>query len=82
MVVETVDYQQWETGNFPPPATPESVGARVLMQRRVESNPPARPKGKADEGKSSSVEFSTQYTPQIVYKETRVRIQTQENLAE
>ena len=42
MVVETVDYQQWETGNFPPPATPESVGARVLMQRRVESNPPAR----------------------------------------
>jgi len=42
VVVETVDYQQWETGNFPPPATPESVGARVLMQRRVESNPPAR----------------------------------------
>ena len=52
VVVETVDYQQWETGNFPPPATPESVGARVLMQRRVESNPPARSKAKGnDEGK-------------------------------
>jgi splicing factor 3A subunit 1 len=39
VVVETVDYQQWESGNFPPPTNPEEVGARVLMQRRVESNP-------------------------------------------
>ena len=39
VVVETVDYQPWEVGNFPPPTNPTEVGARVLMQRRVESNP-------------------------------------------
>ncbi|QQP40803.1 Spliceosome associated proteinlike [Caligus rogercresseyi] len=38
VVVETVDYQAWETGNFPPPTNMEEVGARVLMQRRVESS--------------------------------------------
>ena len=32
VVVETVDYQQFEVGNFPPPTTPDEVGARVLMQ--------------------------------------------------
>ena len=39
VVVETVDYQPWESGHFPPPTNPTEVGARVLMQRRVESNP-------------------------------------------
>ena len=39
VVVETVDYQPWEAGHFPPPTNPTEVGARVLMQRRVESNP-------------------------------------------
>lgn len=34
VVVETVDYQPYETGNFPPPTTPEEVGARVLMEER------------------------------------------------
>lgn len=32
VVVETVDYQPFETGNFPPPTTPDEVGARVLME--------------------------------------------------
>lgn len=32
VTVETVDYQQFEVGNFPAPTTPEEVGARVLMQ--------------------------------------------------
>jgi splicing factor 3A subunit 1 len=32
VVVETVDYQPFEMGNFPPPTTPDEVGARVLMQ--------------------------------------------------
>lgn len=32
VVVETVDYQPYEHGNFPPPTTPDEVGARVLMQ--------------------------------------------------
>jgi len=36
VVVETVDYQPWEVGNFPPPTNPGEVGARVLIQRRQE----------------------------------------------
>lgn len=36
MVVETVDYQPFEIGNFPPPTTPEEVGARILIQERLE----------------------------------------------
>jgi len=32
VVVETVDYQPMEVGNFPPPTTPDEVGARILMQ--------------------------------------------------
>jgi splicing factor 3A subunit 1 len=35
VVVETVDYQPFEIGNFPPPTTPDEVGARVLMQVRT-----------------------------------------------
>lgn len=34
--METVDYQPHETGNFPAPTTPDEVGARVLMQERME----------------------------------------------
>lgn len=41
VVVETVDYQPWEVGTFPPPTNPTEVGARVLMQRRVEQMPQA-----------------------------------------
>lgn len=35
-MVETVDYQPFEIGNFPPPTTPEEVGARILIQERLE----------------------------------------------
>ncbi|CAH0395629.1 unnamed protein product [Bemisia tabaci] len=38
VVVETVDYQIGEVGNFPTPTTPSEVGARVLMQERIEEN--------------------------------------------
>ncbi|XP_063430548.1 splicing factor 3A subunit 1-like [Mytilus trossulus] len=34
VVVETVDFQPNEQGNFPPPTTPDEVGARILMQER------------------------------------------------
>lgn len=34
--METVDYQPFEMGNFPPPTTPEEVGARILIQERIE----------------------------------------------
>lgn len=36
VVVETVDYQPNEIGNFPPPTTPQDVGARVVAQERLE----------------------------------------------
>lgn len=36
VIVETVDYQPFEIGNFPPPTTPEEVGARILIQERIE----------------------------------------------
>jgi splicing factor 3A subunit 1 len=35
VVVETVDYQPFEQGQFPPPTTPQEVGARVLLQDRI-----------------------------------------------
>lgn len=37
VVVETVDYQPNEVGNFPPPTTPADVGARIIVQERIES---------------------------------------------
>jgi splicing factor 3A subunit 1 len=46
VVVETVDYQSWEVGNFPPPTNPTEVGARVLIQRRAETTP-VTPGGKS-----------------------------------
>ncbi len=36
VVVETVDYQSNEIGNFPPPTTPQDVGARVVAQERIQ----------------------------------------------
>lgn len=36
VIVETVDYQPFEQGQFPPPTTPEEVGTRVLAQERFE----------------------------------------------
>ena len=36
VVVETVDYQPNESGMFPTPTTPDEVGARVLMQERMD----------------------------------------------
>lgn len=38
VVVEVVDYQPQEQGNFPPPTTPEMVGARMLLQERLDRN--------------------------------------------
>ncbi|KAF5908116.1 splicing factor 3A subunit 1, partial [Clarias magur] len=36
VVVETVDFQPNEQGNFPPPTNPEELGARILIQERYE----------------------------------------------
>lgn len=48
VVVETVDYQPWEVGNFPPPTNPTEVGARVLIQRRAETSIPVKSKTDKD----------------------------------
>lgn len=37
MVVETVDYQPNEMGLFPAPTTPDEVGARMLIQERIDT---------------------------------------------
>lgn len=37
VVVQTVDFQQHEMGNLPPPCTPKDVGARLLAQQRIEA---------------------------------------------
>ena len=34
-VVESIDYQPWEEGEFPAPTTPEEVGARSLFYERM-----------------------------------------------
>jgi splicing factor 3A subunit 1 len=38
VVVEVVEYQPYESGNFPPPTTPDEVGARVLMEQRFQED--------------------------------------------
>ncbi|VDP93707.1 unnamed protein product [Echinostoma caproni] len=40
VVVETVDFQPNETGNFPVPTTPDEVGARMLAEERGMQAPP------------------------------------------
>ncbi|XP_022099514.1 splicing factor 3A subunit 1-like [Acanthaster planci] len=36
VVVETVDFQPGEQGNFPPPLRPEEIGKRILAEKRYE----------------------------------------------
>lgn len=38
VVVEVVEYQPYESGNFPAPTTPDEVGARVLMEQRYQED--------------------------------------------
>ncbi|KAF0292982.1 Splicing factor 3A subunit 1 [Amphibalanus amphitrite] len=63
VVVETVDYQPWEQGQFPPPTTPAQVGQRVLMQERIDdgeemqmSDEEPEPEPEPEESSSSSSE--------------------------
>ena len=37
VVVETVDFLHNESGNLPPPTTPDEVGARLIAQERFEA---------------------------------------------
>jgi len=56
VVVETVDYQPWEVGNFPPPTNPSEVGARVLIQRRQEEHGTAVPQPSYNDSDESDEE--------------------------
>jgi splicing factor 3A subunit 1 len=38
VVVEVVEYQPFETGNFPAPTTPDEIGARVIMEQRYQED--------------------------------------------
>lgn len=59
VVVETVDYQPFEIGNFPPPTTPEEVGARMLIQERAEEGDDIEMQLESDEEDAP---------PQVCYK--------------
>jgi len=57
VVVETVEYLPSETGNLPPPTTPDEVGARMLQQQRYDE-------GIADEdGNADDVEPEEEVPP-------------------
>lgn len=57
VVVETVDYQAFEIGNFPPPTTPEEVGARILIQERIEEGEDIEMQLESDEEDNAAVSF-------------------------
>ncbi|XP_073723744.1 splicing factor 3A subunit 1 [Misgurnus anguillicaudatus] len=60
VVVETVDFQPHEQGNFPPPTTPEELGARILIQERYEKF-----------GESEEVEMEVESEDEEDERETR-----------
>ncbi|MCI4381316.1 hypothetical protein PGIGA_G00250220 [Pangasianodon gigas] len=60
VVVETVDFQPNEQGNFPPPTTPEELGARILIQERYEKY-----------GESEEVEMEVESEDEEDVRETR-----------
>lgn len=63
-MVETVDYQPFEIGNFPPPTTPEEVGARILIQERIEEGEDIEMQLESDE-EDGPAHVSAQKTPII-----------------
>ena len=58
VVVESVDYQPFEIGNFPPPTTPEEVGARILLQERYEEGQDVEMQLESDEEEDDEDEDS------------------------
>lgn len=77
VVVEVVDYQPYEHGNFPPPTTPEEVGARVLMEERMQET------GQGDvemqlESESEDSDSDTE-TPKIPLSQMENRIGQRDN---
>ncbi|XP_030764501.1 splicing factor 3A subunit 1 [Sitophilus oryzae] len=61
VVVETVDYQPFEIGNFPPPTTPEEVGARILIQERLEDGDDIEMQLESDEEDGGQEDQSLSY---------------------
>lgn len=58
VVVETVDYQPFEIGNFPPPTTPEEVGARILIQERIEEGEDIEMQLESDDEETAAVSIT------------------------
>ncbi|CAG9766708.1 unnamed protein product [Ceutorhynchus assimilis] len=56
VVVEAVDYQAFEIGNFPPPTTPEEVGARILIQERIEDGEDIEMQLESDDDEPTNVD--------------------------
>lgn len=66
VVVETVDFQPHEMGNFPPPTTPADVGARVIALERLEAS------GVAPTSANLEELSSHMYVEKILADESRV----------
>lgn len=62
VIVETVDYQPNEIGNFPPPTTPQDVGARVIALERVERGDALMTRIIEDEARVELSELSAKQT--------------------
>ncbi|XP_055716949.1 splicing factor 3A subunit 1 [Phlebotomus papatasi] len=82
VVVEIVDYQPYETGNFPPPTTPDEVGARVLMEERIHEDDDIEMQIESDEESSApaaGVKLSTmEDRTSIKYTNTKDNNQVQD----
>ena len=63
VVVETVDYQHFEIGNFPPPTTPEEVGARILLQERYEEGQDVEMQLESEDDSDEEEEQQTRLPP-------------------
>lgn len=72
VVVETVDYQPFEQGNFPPPTTPDDVGARVLMQERLDDDEDIEMQLESDSDEDEESE-STAVSLSVMEDRTNVR---------
>ncbi|XP_033244206.1 splicing factor 3A subunit 1 isoform X1 [Drosophila miranda] len=76
VVVETVDYQPFESGNFPPPTNPDEVGARVLMEERLmEEEGDIEMQIESDEEDDSQVASHLESGLKLSQMENRVGIQ-------
>lgn len=79
VVVETVDFQYGEIGNFPPPTTPDQVGVRTLMQERVDNGEEAGEMSDVDDMQVDSDDEMEKRTSDRMYApESELRVPGEE----